>query len=131
MFLRPKRPSTGLDMAPLIDVVFLLLIFFMLSSSFLNPVLPLTLPQAEEGEVDPAQIIVVSVDENDTLYLNHQPVDQDEFMGLLQERMELFDTRMLYFQGDADMPYNRFVELMDLARGAGAEQFNIVHQSRD
>ncbi|MFZ9965065.1 MAG: ExbD/TolR family protein, partial [Terrimicrobiaceae bacterium] len=46
MFARPKRPTLSIDMAPLIDVVFLLLIFFMLTSSFVPPSVPLTLPQA-------------------------------------------------------------------------------------
>ena len=58
-FIRPKRISLGLDMAPLIDIVFLLLIFFMLSSSFLNPALKLDLPQAVKHDTNEPQQVVV------------------------------------------------------------------------
>lgn len=115
-------------MAPLIDVVFLLLIFFMLSSTFLNPSLPLTLPEAREGEVDPGQLVVVSVDENGVLRILHREIDPALFAEELSQQMERYGTRTVYFQGDADMPYEIFVRLMDQARGVGAEQFHIIHR---
>jgi biopolymer transport protein ExbD len=131
-FTRPKRVSARLDMAPLIDVVFLLLIFFMLTSSFLQPSIPLALPKAatKTDEPPPAPVFV-SVDTAGTVYLNQEPVNREGFAEALRVLLAGRDDRTVNFRGDRAMPYEIFVALMDEARQAGAVQFNIVHEAKD
>ena len=66
MFHRPKRITTSIDMAPLIDVVFLLLIFFMLTSSFSLPSLQIKLPTAQGQPDSSPEVILVAVDAQGT-----------------------------------------------------------------
>lgn len=128
LFVRPRRPRLALDLAPLIDVVFQLLVFFMLSSSFLNPALSLTLPKAS-GEDRPDQPpVVVSVDDSGAIFINQEAVADDEFERTLSLRLTKLENHTVNFRGDRAMEYERFVDLMDRARKAGALQFNIVHQ---
>ena len=82
-FIRPKRASAGLDMAPLIDVVFLLLIFFMLTSSFLQPSIPLTLPKAAASDDPPPAPVFVSVDTSGAVYINQDAVPRGNFSAAL------------------------------------------------
>ena len=127
-FIRPKRVSLSLDMAPLIDVVFQLLIFFMLASSFLTPMLNLTLPKASTQDTLQTERLIVSVDKSGQVFVNTEPVSWDALRDALQRRLQRDPTRAVHLRGDEDMPYKLFVQVMDLARQAGARQINILHQ---
>ena len=129
-FIRPKRVGAGLDMAPLIDVVFLLLIFFMLTSSFLQPSIPLALPKAAASEDPPPAPVFVSVDANGAVYINQDAVRRENFSAALGSLLAGREDRAVNFRGDRAMAYEIFVGLMDEARQAGATQFNIVHESK-
>ena len=130
-FVRPKRVSAGLDMAPLIDVVFLLLIFFMLTSSFLQPSIPLSLPQAAAADEPPPAPVFVSVDSVGAVYINQDAVPRENFRAALGALLAGREDRSVNFRGDRAMNYEIFVGLMDDARQAGAVQFNIVHEAKD
>jgi len=130
-FIRPKRVSARLDMAPLIDVVFLLLIFFMLTSSFLQPSIPLALPQAAAADEPPPAPVFVSVDESGVIYVNQETVARAEFAAKLGAVLAGRDDKTVNFRGDRTMPYEIFVALMAEAREAGAAQFNIVHEAKE
>ncbi|MBI4395310.1 MAG: biopolymer transporter ExbD [Candidatus Omnitrophica bacterium] len=127
-FLRPKRPSLSLDMAPLIDIVFQLLIFFMLSSSFLNPALKLTLPKAQIHDLKEPQQIIVSIDQTGKVFVNRSQVQMSDLKSELSRRLTQDSKKSVHVRGDKEMAYKYFVQVMDLARQAGAKQVNIVHE---
>lgn len=127
-FIRSKKPSLSLDMAPLIDVVFQLLIFFMLSSSFFNPTLKLDLPKAVTEDRREIEQIRVSVDKGGTIFVNDVKTSLDELKPRLQAKLLKDPKKSLHLRGDEAMPYRFFVEVMDQARQAGARQIHIVHE---
>jgi biopolymer transport protein ExbD len=127
-FLRPKRAAAGLDLTPLIDVVFQLLVFFMLTSSFANPAMKLMLPTASARETIDPQQLVVSVDRDGRVFVNSDPVEVDALKGALEQKLAGMERKQVNFRGDEQMPYQRFVQVMDIAKQAGAKQLNIVHQ---
>ncbi len=128
-FIRPKKASLSLDMAPLIDIVFQLLIFFMLSSSFLNPSLKLNLPQAVQQDQRETERIVISMDKNGSVFINTLKTSMPQLRGAIEAKLKADPKRSVHIRGDEDMPYKYFVEVMDLARQAGARQINIVHEA--
>ncbi len=127
MFTRPKRPTHTIDMAPLIDVVFLLLIFFMLTSNFVPPAIPLKLPHAGGDTAAPVEAVVVSLDAGGSLFVDGEMVTEAGFSEALKTALAASKTTTVHFRGDRTAEYGRFVELMDLARKAGAIQFNLIH----
>ncbi len=128
-FIRPKKTALSLDMAPLIDIVFQLLIFFMLSSSFLAPSLKLTLPKAVMSDKQEADPIVVSLDKQGDVFINTLKIAMPELKAQLEGRLGKTAKKSVNIRGDQDMPYKFFVEVMDTARQAGAQQVNIVHEA--
>ncbi len=130
MFRRPKRPTHTIDMAPLIDVVFLLLIFFMLTSAFREPSLPLKLPSATGNPDTPAEALVVSIDATGAIAIGSESVSLDDFAATLRTSLDQRDNRTVNFRGDRTVDYGLFVDLMDRARTAGASQFNLIHDTR-
>lgn len=130
--LRAKKPAHGLDMTPLIDCVFQLLIFFMLTWSFTAaaPVLELTLPKAVSGAEKPPAAILVSVDAAGTIRVNADPIGPALLEERLRKELAASADKIVTFMGDARMPYETFVLAMDAARRAGAINVRIAHEKR-
>lgn len=125
--IRPKKPALSIDMTPMIDIVFQLLIFFMLSSSFLTPALKMHLPKAETKQAPEPPRIIVSIDERGRFFVNQEEILQDILRDKLEPLVRASEKKSVFVRGDAEMPYKYFVTAMDAARKAGAEQVNVVH----
>ena len=81
-----KRVGVELNMAPLIDIVFLLLLFFMLSSSFVRPAgIKITLPAARTAQTQPKTALVISISEDSKIYLSGRKVDLINLLKMLKE----------------------------------------------
>ena len=130
-FIRPKKISLGLDMAPLIDVVFQLLIFFMLTSSFSNPALKLNLPKAVLQDQKEPERIVISIERTGTIFVNTSKIPIAELKPHLESKFRSNSKKSVHLRGDEEMPYRLFVQVMDMARQAGARQINIVHEAEE
>ncbi len=120
-----KRVSTHLNIAPLIDVVFLLLIFFMLSSHFVTqPGIKLTLPTAVTGELRPEEDIIISVTGDNDLYLNGEKVGLEELLDRLGQKVREAEKKTVVIKADEKIDLGLAVRIMDIARQAEAE--NVV-----
>lgn len=131
MFPRSRRPGLSIDMAPLIDVVFLLLIFFMLTSSFVPPSVPLALPRTEVREVGESPRVVVSLDAGGRISIGGEVVEEAAFEEGLAAALEREGTAAVHFRGDTSVDYGIFLDLVARARAVGARQFHLVHQPRE
>jgi biopolymer transport protein ExbD len=126
--LRQRRPNLRIDLSPLIDCVFLLLIFFMLSSSLLSPSLDLTLPEATtDGSLTPPEI-VISVDASGQYFLNGVKTSPDRLKNQLRPLIAASRTKTVTFEGDQDSPHKHFVRALQAAQSAGARQVEVAHQ---
>ncbi|WP_225073819.1 biopolymer transporter ExbD [Desulfuromonas sp. CSMB_57] len=117
----------SLDLTPMLDVVFLLLIFFLLTSIFARPLLPLDLPEAASGQVLQEPEISLSIQRDGTLDLNGDRVIREELAEklavLLSARTRERDVSL---RSDRGVPFGQVVEIMDLAKQAGAENISVV-----
>jgi len=128
-FVRPKRISGGIDLAPLIDCVFLLLIFFMLSSSYLQPVLSLNLPSAPAVEQPTSHPVTISMNARSELFVNDEPVPLSHLAARLQ-MLTGGDVEMpIMFRGDRDLPYEGFLGVMSATREAGFLRISLQHEA--
>ncbi len=118
-------------MAPLIDIVFQLLIFFMLTAAFTPPAMKLNLPRAVVSDPKEPQKIVVSVDKTANVFLNHERVPLSDLKFRLQTALSANPEKSIHIRGDEEMPYRLFINVMDLARQAGARQINIAHEGSE
>ena len=114
-----------LDIAPLIDVVFLLLIFFMLTSNFVfQPGIKVSLPKAITSEVINSENIVITITGQDLFFLNEQPISFEELETKLKEAAS--EHKSLLLKADASASLGRVVEVWDLCRDLGIPQINIA-----
>ena len=117
-----RRDEVSLDMTPLIDVVFLLLIFFMLTASFTQAQrLKVELPKAEQGEAvkDPAKDWVIEIDAQGNYALNGEALAGDQLILRLRELPERTDDTVILIRADAKTEHQAVVQALDAARAAG------------
>ena len=114
-----------LDIAPLIDVVFLLLIFFMLTSNFvLQPGIRVRLTRAVTSEIIDSGNVVVSVTSQDLTYIDYKPVQTAALQDLLHEAARAGSSVMI--KADVGASVGKIVEIWDLCRRAGIAKVNIA-----
>ena len=129
-FRRPREEETTLGIAPLVDIVFLLLIFFMVTSNFdVASGVRIKLPRVEKRILDHEKNrIILVVDKSGQTYLEGQKVDLDA----LKENLETFVREkgiiQVILQADKDVTHGHVVRIMDLAKTAGADSILIAAQ---
>jgi len=122
---RTELEKGKLDIVPLIDVVFLLLIFFMLTSSFIfQPGIKVNLPKAITSEVLHKNSLVIIVSKNDAIYLDERNITIDELSTRLTIAAK--EDRPLLIKADRGASLGRVVEVWDLCREEGISQINIA-----
>ena len=114
-------------MSPLIDCIFQLLIFFMLSSTFLTPAIKLSLPTATADASQQNPELLITLDSTGQVYLNTKLVAMSELSSVLQQRLAESKEKVVTIRGDKGMQYEYFVTALDAAKRAGAIHVNISH----
>ena len=114
-----------LDIAPLIDVVFLLLIFFMLTSSFVfQPGIKINLPKAVTSEVIHEKSLIILINSRNYIYLNDRAITMSELSSRL--RIAAKENKPLLIKADRRASLGKVVEVWDLCRDEGISRINIA-----
>ena len=114
-----------LDITPLVDVVFLLLIFFMLTSSFVfQPGIRLNLPKAVTSEVLHKDLLVVTITEDNVVFVNERPILSEALASRIE--MASKDGKGLLIRADKKANLGRVIEVWDMCRNADIKQINIA-----
>ena len=109
-----------INIASLVDVLFLLLIFFMVTSAFVEqPNIKLELPSTRHSEVSKMNNMVLSIARDGKLFLQDRPVDNKNLEKEL--RRVVLDTgdEVLVLKADKFVPYGVVIDIMDAVKGAG------------
>ena len=114
-----------LDIAPLIDVVFLLLIFFMLTSSYIfQPGIKINLPKAVTSEAIHEQNLIITINDKDLIYLNNRLLALKQLKSHLKNAAA--EDRPLLIKADRKASLGKVVQIWDMCREAGLTQINIA-----
>ncbi len=114
------RIHSHLDIAPLIDIVFLLLVFFMLTSTFLVPeAIELELPESASATVSEITPITVSLNANGELSLNGKSLQLDELRLSIQPLITDNSDAAITLKSDARTEVQQLLSVMDEIRAAG------------
>ena len=129
--LKLEKGSRTIDIAPLIDVVFQLLIFFMLTASFIfQPGIKINLPKAVTSEVLHEQNVVVTVTSENLIYLDNKALTSAELSRRLAK--DITDSkRPVLIKADRRASLGRVVEVWDICRASGISQVNIATNQQD
>ena len=114
-----------IDIAPLIDMVFQLLIFFMLTSSFImQPGIKVNLPKAVTSEVVKYENVEVVISSENVIYINSKVITIQELKTLLKQTAKAKGSILI--KADRRASLGRIVEVWDMCRDLGITQINIA-----
>lgn len=117
-----------IDIAPLIDIVFQLLIFFMLTSSFImQPAIRVNLPRAVTSDVVQEDNLIIVISAENIIYLNKKIITLTE----LKLRLEKFKDKPILIKSDRRASLGRVVEIWDLCRDLGISNINIATNQKE
>ena len=122
-----ERREAAFDLMPLIDVVFLLIIFFLLTTSFqtifqgIKVDLPTTTTKQEKIE----QNIIITITKDNVLYLDKTRVTTSNLVSLLKKKLG-GEKGLVMINADTLVRHGKVVEIMDLAKQAGADRVGIL-----
>ncbi len=121
-----------LDGTPMSDIVFNLLIFFLLASTFAaEQGIPLDLPKAVQTSSIIAREVVVTLTRGEGLYVNEKPVGWPALEAELSRAPARASDRTVVVRGDGAVPLRRLVEALDTARRVRARGLAIAAQAKD
>ena len=132
MFERKKfKLMVSPDMTPMIDTMFLLLIFFMLSSTIIKTsAINVDIPSASSSTAQPKQDIIVSITSDGKVFLNEKETTIDTLRSELLGMMKQLKTETVVIQGDKNIDYGTLITVMDEARLAGAKIVSLATKSK-
>lgn len=116
---RRGAPAPQLLLAPLIDIVFLLLIFFMLVTKFLTPSINVDLPRSVSAEITEEKAIHLTIDSEYELYLGEERIAWDSLVPALKALSEKEKPEIVRIKADKDVPIRIVVRAIDAVRAAG------------
>ncbi len=123
-----RRSSRVPNLTPLIDVVFLLLVFFMLTSHFVREeALNVELPSAASGNaLNNDEVLEIVVDAQNRLQIRNHFVDAAELESVIRSALTDMSQRTVRLRGDRQATLDVTVKVLDAARSAGADGVDIV-----
>lgn len=118
---RKERLQVQMPLTSLIDIVFLLLIYFLLTTNFMvDEGIKIKLPQAKASAPQTEEVITVHVDEQGRAYLREREVPPNELFDRLREMIGTEKDRLVVIRADRSVIVNHAVRVMDVAKAAGA-----------
>lgn len=134
MRLRSLRTTSKpkLMIIPMIDIIFFLLVFFMMSmlTMVVQKSVPIQLPQAVASKVDLQRKIPITVTSNGQIYVEAQPVTLDQMIRYLQAEKAKGDDMVVILRGDAKAEYGAFVTALDTLKQMGIVKVSIATDSK-
>lgn len=126
-FEQRHKVDPNFNYATLPDMLLQLLVFFLLASSFVTfRGVNIQLPKAATGEVQPEQQTIITIAENGTIYLNAEQITSSTLAQKLVPIIDRNKNQMIIVRADKAVSLQKAVEILDMAKGIGAQRFMIA-----
>ena len=130
---RPSIKKARIEIIPMIDTIFFLLVFFMISTLSMATYkgMPVNLPKAASGQQAPAGSAAVTIDKEGRIFLNKQAVDKNELAILLHAQLARNPELLVIINADLGVEHGAVVEVMDIARAANIAKLAIAVKPKE
>ena len=114
---KSSKKLATLNLTSLIDVLFILIIFFAVSSTFLEqPGIELKLPEAESSESYTTQKVILYIDKNNNLFLNDQLITINTMIEEIKKLGTISADNSIVLKADKQVEHGQIIEIMDILR---------------
>lgn len=123
----PVETDATIDIGPMIDIVFILLIFFMVTTTFVKDMkLELERPKASTATTVSSKAIRLFIDQAGDIYMDGEPVRLWLIQSKLRDLLSTSTGKTVLVVTDEGVPAGKLVEVVDQARLAGAESVGVA-----
>ncbi|GAN34385.1 MAG: biopolymer transporter ExbD [Candidatus Brocadia sp. AMX2] len=121
MRFREKRLTKSIiNLTPMVDMLFLILLFFLVTSSFIEqPNIKLELPSTKYASTSKIEERVLTISRDGKLFFQNEPVERKNLVSVLKNAFSKQDDKTLILRADKNVSYGTVVDIMDAAKGAG------------
>ncbi|ERL04473.1 ExbD/TolR family protein [Mitsuokella sp. oral taxon 131] len=128
---RPRKKPTFM-IIPMIDIIFFLLVFFMMNSlqTVAQKALAVQLPEAQSASLSAQLPIIMTIDEAGHITVDNKPVNLDEAGAIMREHMHENANAAVVLQADKRTAHGQVVAVMDMLKGAGVKRLSIATEQR-
>lgn len=123
-----NRKTPELNIIPMIDIMFFLLVFFMLSTMYMIDLktIPIRLPQAASASTDTSTTFAVSIKSDGTVYLGDAPADLQSLIMQASLEQKNNPRFAVVIRAEKDADYGRVIEVIDKLKSAGVTRFGLA-----
>ena len=131
-FMTKTRRRVIINITSLIDVLFLLLIFFIVSSTFLEqPGMKLDLPKTQRREAMRMEGYTLFIMSDESMYINEEPITMEQLADELKSVAPEVEERGLILKADDNVRYGLVVEVMDIAKLSGIKKLVVATRLKE
>ena len=130
MRLRDRRSFTKPEVMiiPMIDIMFFLLVFFMLSTLYMVDLktIPVNMPKVENAQTQTNVNYLVTIKSDGSLYLEDRPIDEETLIQNAKVQLSQNPNFAVVVRADEDIDYGKIMQLLDKFKGAGITKFGLA-----
>ncbi|MDP3302202.1 MAG: biopolymer transporter ExbD [Sulfuricurvum sp.] len=120
---RKQHDADNLNLTPLIDVLFVLLIFFMVTTTFVKDMkVDIDRPAAASAAVADVKVIRVYIDSSNEIYIDNQPIKLWAIQSKLRDLLRTSAEKSILVVSDSKIPVNSLIDVVDECRMSGAKE---------
>jgi biopolymer transport protein ExbD len=130
---RRSIKKARIEIIPMIDTIFFLLVFFMISTLSMSQFkgMPVNLPKAASGRQAPAESAAITIDKDGRLFLNQQAIDKAALGAALSQQLTKNAEMLVVINADDGVQHGQVVEIMDIARSANVAKMAIAVKPKE
>ncbi|WP_196591464.1 ExbD/TolR family protein [Pectinatus frisingensis] len=134
MRLRDRRSFSKPEVMiiPMIDIMFFLLVFFMLSTLYMVNIktVPVNMPKTENAEMQARVNYLVTIKKDGSLYLEDKRIAEKDLLAQAQKAKQQNPNFAVVIRADKDMNYDQLMGLLDRLKGAGITRFGLASDAK-
>jgi len=125
-----RKLDASLNMTPMIDIVFLLLIFFLLTTNFITEEgIKVKLPQAKSTTAQTQEDITMFISKDWKIFIRNDEMNESRLFDRLSALIGNDPHKLVIVKADREIILNKAVKVMDIAKAAGAERLCIATEA--
>ncbi|MCC5855469.1 MAG: biopolymer transporter ExbD [Idiomarina sp.] len=125
-----EEEDASIDMTPMLDIVFIMLIFFIVTTSFVKEAgIDVNRPEASQATQQPSANIFIAIRENGEVWMDRRQVDVERVAANLERLLAEQPTDMVVIQADRGARHGVVVQVMDQIKEAGIAQISIAAEN--
>ena len=128
---RREPKSTYINVAPLVEVMLVLIIIFMITVPVLNVGVPVDLPKTKAATLNDTKTppVVISIDKDSNLYIEEAKITLDDLIKKLPTILENSKSDTIYVRGDKNLQYGEVLQIMGVLSSSGACKVSLISEA--